>query len=124
MTLSDSSTLSALIKAYREAVIFQEAVPTAFKVAKMFSRMRWPNGGLVLLGVSQDGDVLGVDPSDLGEIYERFGVLCAELTDSRVEMGTLAMGGKLVVFLVFNDIPRHTNPLIGYSRGISHVMHF
>lgn len=69
MTITDSSTLSALIKAYRETVIFQEAVPTAFKVAKMFSRMRWSNGGLVLLGVSQNGDVLGVDPADLGEIY-------------------------------------------------------
>ena len=35
MTITDSSTLSALIKAYRQAVIFEEAVPTAFKVAKM-----------------------------------------------------------------------------------------
>jgi len=123
MTINDSSTLSALITAYRKAVVFRESVPSAFRVAKVLSEMRWSNGGLVLLGVQEDGAIVGVDPEELDGIYERFQGL-GDLTVARVEIGTLAIADRVVVFLVFNPIPRNTEPLERYSRSIGRVRFF
>ena len=123
MTINGSSTLSALIMAYRKSVVFRESVPSAFRVAKVFSEMRWSNGGLVLLGVHEDGTIVGVDPGELDGIYERFQGL-GDLTVARVEIGTLAISGRVVVFLVFNPIPRNTEPLERYSRSIGRVRFF
>jgi len=121
MTVSDSSTLSALIAAYDKAVVFEESVPNAFRLAKLFPEMGLSNGGLVLLGVRQDGRVSGVQSSDLDSIYSRFENLCSDLTTTRVEIGTLRFTEKTVVFLVFNPVPRNLRPLDRYSDDISRV---
>jgi len=118
MTVSDSSTLSALMAAYDKAVVFEESVPTTMRLAKLFPMMRWSNGGLVLLGVRADGSVAGVPSDQLEQIYDRFEQLCAGLTETRIEMGTLHVSGHVVVFLVFNTVPRHLDPLIQYAGAI------
>ena len=121
MTIKDSSTLSTLISAYHESVIFEKGVPSSFRLAKLFPTMKSSNGGLVLLGVRQDGLVLGIHDQELDSIYSRFERICSELTVSRVEIGTLHVETKIVVFLVCNPIPKHLNPLSQYSDDISRV---
>ena len=121
MTINDSSTLSTLIAAYDKSVIFEGAVPNAFRLAKLFPAMGLSNGGLVLLGVRQDGLVLGVRDQELDFIYSRFEHLCGDLTITRVEIGTLRVSDKLVVFLVFNPISKHLAPLDHYSDDISRI---
>lgn len=121
MTIHDSSTLTALIAAYERSVLFAESVPNAFRLAKLFSKMGGSNGGLVLLGVEGDGRVGGVDTSELDQIYDRFEHLCRDLTDTRVEIGTLRVKEKWVVFLVFNTIRKHLDPLDYYMPQISRV---
>ena len=121
MTVNDSSTLSALIAAYDKAVVFEESVPSAFRLAKLFPEMGTSNGGLVLLGVKRDGSVCGVRDSDVDKVYSRFESLCSDLTVTRVEIGTLRFVDKVVVFLVFNPVPANLRPLEYYSRDISRV---
>lgn len=121
MTIHDSSTLSALIKAYEHSIIFEDSVPSSFKVAKIFTEMRWSNGGLVLLGVRPDGTMIGLDPEELETIYERFDGLCRELTATRIELGTLTVRDRVVVFMVFNTTPRNLAPLRHYSRSIGNA---
>jgi len=118
MTVSDSSTLSALMAAYDNAVVFEESIPTTMRLAKLFPMMRWANGGLVLLGVKADGSVTGVPRDQLDRIYNRFEQLCFDLTETRIEMGTLHVSGRCVVFLVFNTVPRHLDPLSRYAEAI------
>ena len=115
MTIHDSSTLAPLIAAYRNTIVFESSVPNPFRMAKIFCRMRQSNGGLVLCGVLPDGSVAGLDPEDVEETYETFITLCSELTRTRVEIGTLSMSGRTVVFLVFNTKPSHLSPLRPYS---------
>lgn len=124
MTINDSSTLGALIKAYENAVIFEESVPTSLRIAKAFSAMGWSSGGLVLLGVREDESIVGIESWEVDWIYDRFEHLCTHLTRMRVEIGTLTLGEKRVVFLVFNTIPRHTEPLGRYTRSIGRVRFF
>lgn len=121
MTISESSTLSALIAAYDEAVVFEGSAPAAYQLAKLFMKMRSSNGGLVLLGVREDGEVVGIGQQDVTRIYLRFEKLCAELTRSSVEIGTLRLKGNLVVFLVFNTVSRNLEPLEQYSGSIERV---
>ena len=65
MTVSDSSTLSALMAAYDNAVVFEESIPTTMRLAKLFSRMHWSNGGLVLLGVETHWNSIWAIRTDL-----------------------------------------------------------
>jgi predicted HTH transcriptional regulator len=124
MTINDSSTLVALIKAYGNSIVFEESVPTAFRIAKAFCAMRWSNGGLMLLGVRADGSVLGVNPAEVDSIYERFERLCRELTVTRIEIGLLTLQDRLVVFLVLNPFLRNIEPLGRYSRSVGQVRFF
>ncbi len=121
MTIHDSATLSALIAAYDKSVLFAESVPNAFRLAKLFSVMGSSNGGLVLLGVEGDGRVAGVTTTELDPIYEKFEHLCGDLTNTRVEIGTLRVQEMWVVFLVFNTIGKHLDPLDFYTPQISRV---
>jgi predicted HTH transcriptional regulator len=122
MTITDSFTLSTLIARYDRSVVFTESVPNALRVAKALCEMRWSNGGLILLGVEEDGQVVGVDDGAIPEIYKRFKGLCSELTKTRVEIGTLSLGSLDVVFLVFNPIPKHTKPIEDYQPMIHDVV--
>jgi predicted HTH transcriptional regulator len=122
MTISDSFTLSALIASYERSVVFAESIPNALRVAKAFCEMRWSNGGIVLLGVEEDGQVIGVDEGTIPEIYERFRELCSELTKTRVEIGTLSLGSLDVVFLVFNPIPKNTKPIEDYQPMVHDIV--
>ena len=121
MTINDSATLSTLIAAYDRSVLFAESLPSAFRLAKLFSAMGVTNGGLVLLGVEGDGRVSGVDGRELDRIYRKFERLCGDLTDTRVEIGTLRIEETWVVFLVFNPIRKHLDPLDYYMPQISRV---
>ena len=122
MTISQQpSTLAALMAAYEKSVVFEEAVPNRYRMAKLFCDMNWSNGGLVLLGVRSDGVVLGIPPETVPSAYARFLPLCQKLTGSRVEMGTLQVGEKVVVYLVFNTITSHTTPLDRYQEEIRDV---
>ena len=122
MTISDSSTLSALIARYERSVVFAESVPNALRVAKAFCEMRWSNGGIILFEVAADGRVIGLDEGMIPEIYKRFQRLCNDITKTRVEIGTLSMGNREVVFLVFNPIPKNTNPMKEYRSRIHDIV--
>lgn len=121
MTIHESSTLAPLIAAYRRTIIFEASVPNPFRMAKIFCEMRQHNGGLVLCGVLPDGQISGMEPDDVEETYEAFEKLCADLTRSRVEIGTLSMRGRTVVFLVFNTRPLNLIPLRPYADWTSRV---
>lgn len=121
MTVHDSTTLAALIAAYDKAVVFEESVPKALQVAKALPALNWSNGGLLLLGVRKDGSVCGVPEDQVDDIFKRFAHLCGELTKASVEIGLLRCGDKKVVFLVFNMIPRHIQPLDRYAGEIERV---
>lgn len=124
MTVRESSTLSALIAAYDEAVVFEESAPPSYALVRLFMKMRFANGGLVLFGVRQDGVILGVDPSDVESIYQKFRKLCASLTRSDVEIGTLRLDAGMVVFMVFNTLRKNLTPLETYSGSIERLEHF
>ena len=112
------SPLGSLIEGYQHAVVFQESMPSPFAMAKLFTEMDENHGGLVLVGVENDGTVIGVAPEMLDLTWLRFEKLCANLTDTQVEMGTILIGDKTVVFLVFNTLPRHLNPLSHFRHHI------
>jgi len=121
MTIHDSSTLAPLISAYPRSIVFESSVPNPFRMAKIFCQMRQSNGGLVLCGVLPDGQITGLEPDDVEETYKAFETLCADLTRTRVEIGTLSMGGRTVVFLVFNTKPSNLIPLRPYAGWTSRV---
>lgn len=123
MTINDSSTLASLMAAYEHSAVFESTVPNHFRMAKLFCEMRWSNGGLVLCGVSPDGTVIGVNPPDLDDIYEMFREL-SSITRTRIEIGTIHLSGRTVVFLVFNTVPAHTSPLDRFAGLTSRVEFF
>jgi hypothetical protein len=74
-----------------------------------------------LLGVRSDGTIAGINPAKLVLIYKRFERLCGELTLARIEIGTLTIEKRLVVFMVFNTTPHNLAPLTRYSEEISNT---
>ena len=69
----------------------------------------------------KDGSIAGIDESEVDDIFDKFARLCGELSKASGEIGLLRIDAKLVVFLVFNIIPRHTDPLGRYAGDIERV---
>ena len=73
--------------------------------------MRRSHGGLLLLGVRDDGTIVGVGESDLIRCRQRIEHLCADLCDFTTEVGVIHVAGRNVVFVLFNLIPKHVRRL-------------
>jgi GTPase len=120
--IDDPATLRSLIAQYRRAVIFREALPAAYDMAKMFMTLRNSNGGLVLFGVSAEGAIIGLREEELARARERLEHLAAELCSALVEIGRVELEGKVAMFAIFNPIPAHTRPLETMAAATSAVV--
>lgn len=116
--MPSEKNLQHLIAAYKNCIILEESFPNALRVSKIFTSMKWSKGGLVLLGVRSDGEICGVDESNLASCYLRFSAMCRTMTKARIMLGTIDVGRKTVLFMVFNTIHRHLAPLQPYDKEI------
>ena len=107
MTADDSQLLRLLCESFENSVVFEEAWPSSFSLAKMFPAMQRSHGGLLLLGVREDKTVVGVPGSEVGRCRERIEHLCAELLDFTTEVGVIRVADRNVIFVLFNLIAAH-----------------
>lgn len=119
--IDDSSALGDLIRQYRAAVVFREALPPPIEMARMFIDLKRSNGGLVLFGVKPDGTILGLPDHEEARARERLEHLASELTRARVEIGRIELDGKVALFAIFNPIPAHLRPLDSFEQVTSEV---
>ncbi|MEM1060135.1 MAG: hypothetical protein AAGK14_12870 [Verrucomicrobiota bacterium] len=111
MGIDDSLILSTLVRRYREHVLFGTCWPDELQLAKAFSRFECSHGGLMLLGVDPAGTIIGVAETDLGRARARLRRLVGRIYRNVSEMGLVQLGGKNVIFVVFNAVPDHLEPL-------------
>ena len=119
--IDSDHALQGLIGQYRHAIIFRDALPSACALAKMFSRFKQSNGGLALFGVRPDARLVGLPAAEVDGAADRLKALGADLTNARVEVGRIELGGKLALFAVFNPIQSHTKPLKRFEGELSEV---
>lgn len=119
--IDSEGSLRGLIADYCHAIVFRDALPAAWAMAKMFSRFRQSNGGLVLFGVRPDASMVGLPEAEIEKAAERLRALAADLTNARVEVGRIELDGKTALFAVFNPIHSHTKPLERFEGAVSEV---
>lgn len=108
-------TLRQLCQQYRHAIILEETWPSAFTLAKALPRMEQSHGGLLLVGVRPDGTVVGVSREDLFGCQDRFARICERNFRFTTQTGSLRLGGKVVVFVIFNLVPAHRMPIDSFK---------
>ncbi|MAS95698.1 MAG: hypothetical protein CMO55_21055 [Verrucomicrobiales bacterium] len=122
MTVEECPTLCRLFEEYEKVIVYSGGRPSAFQLAKLFSKLEWAHGGLVLFGVEPTGEVHGIDAAEVDNLHRRLEPLCRELTEYLIELGTIDFCGRSVVFLIFNATPRNLSPMDQYrSRMTNHM---
>ena len=123
MPLLATAAVARLVAAGGNVRLIGARELNAFRLAKLFPDLRQTNGGLVLIGITPEGAIEGIPAPDLDPLYARFERLCSELTQSRVQIGTLRLDcGRTILYLLFNTIPANLDRLAPVRAGASRVV--
>lgn len=111
MSVDDSQVLSYLLSRYENCVLYETGWPNELRLAKAFSSLEHTHGGIMLLGVSPTGHILGVPEREREQSRQRIYHLVGKLYSCVSEIGFVEIKGKTVIFLIFNAVPDHVAPI-------------
>lgn len=118
MCVDDSQVLSHLISRYENCVLYESSWPNELRLAKAFSAFEHSHGGLMLLGVSPRGRIIGVPQAELERSCLRLRYLVGKIYPFVSEIGLVQMKDKTVIYLVFNAVPDHLAPIEEISERV------
>lgn len=100
-----------------EVVEFKARMPPEHQLARIMTAFANAKGGTLLIGVEDDGGIIGVERHDAPHIQARVqDVAASVLPDGNVVTGWSTVDGRCVVFAQVNAVAEHFRP-VSTSRG-------
>jgi hypothetical protein len=97
-------------------VEFKERVPSQDVVARNLAAFANSDGGILLCGVRDDAEIVGIPQSDVEEAVALLKRVAGSLLSWTTTVGAVDVGGKYVVYAVVDKSPRPYYP-VSTSRG-------
>jgi predicted HTH transcriptional regulator len=99
-----------------ELVEFKSGIPPSEIIARQLVSFANSDGGILFLGINDRGEVVGLSDDDVGRAMESLQKVSASLLPWPIEIGTVDIEGKSVVYAVVDRAPRYYYPVMS-SRG-------
>ena len=99
-----------------QVVEFKERVPSQDVVARNLAAFANSEGGILLCGVRDDAEIVGIPQSDVDEAIGALKRVSGSLLSWTTAVGAVDVGGKYVVYAVVEQAPRPYYP-VSTSRG-------
>lgn len=113
---SPDGILSIVSQGESTTVEFKTRFPPADIIARVFAAFANTSGGILLIGVADDGSIEGVPENEITPSVERLHRIASSLLPYPVEIGTVYIQGKAIIYAVVNLAPSHIGPVLS-SRG-------
>ena len=99
-----------------DTVEFKTRLPPEEIVARNLVAFANTRGGILIIGVGDKGEIIGVPDPEIGRTMERLTAITKKLLPYPVEVGVVAAQGKSLVFAALPPAPSEVGP-ITTSRG-------
>jgi len=99
-----------------ETVEFKTRLPSDEILAQNLVAFANTRGGVLIIGVGDGGEVIGVAEADVGSTMERLGTVASRLLPYPVQVGTVEIDGRSIVFAALRPAPPEVGP-VTTSRG-------
>ncbi|WP_289022979.1 ATP-binding protein [Desulfobacter postgatei] len=109
-----------ILKIIREGesatVEFKSKLPPADVIARVFAAFANTKGGILLVGVTDDGSVCGVQKNEIEPSIDRLQRITSSLLGYPVQISVIDIQGKPIIYAVVNAAPQHFGPILS-SKG-------
>lgn len=98
-----------------ETVEFKPRLPPNHIVAQVLAAFANTEGGILLIGVSDEGKILGLSDDEVEVTVDRLQKISSSLLPSPIQIGVIGMQGKNVVYALVDKAPIYYLPVMTSS---------
>jgi len=116
--LTSDGLMKIISQGESEKVEFKEYLPNDKAIARDLIAFANTEGGILLVGVSDGGEIIGLPESEAEAAIARLKKLSSSLCDWTVHIGRAEVHGKQIVYLVIDQAPSHLTPAMTSSGDV------
>lgn len=110
-----------------QTVEFKSRLPPNHIVAQVLAAFANTEGGILLVGVSDKGEILGLSDDEVEVTVDRLQKISSSLLPSPIQVGAIGMQGKNVVYALVDKAPIYYFPVMTssgelYQRQLTKVV--
>ncbi len=95
-----------------ERVEFERMLPPEAVIARALTAFANTSGGILLVGVDDDGAIIGLTDGEVAEAIARLQAVSYSLLGRNCNVGTVEVDGKSVVYVSTTKIPEYLAPVV------------
>jgi Putative DNA-binding domain len=105
-----ANLLAIIAKGESEEVEFKSTLPPDAVLARHLSAFANTRGGILIVGVGDDGQPHGLPPQEAERTVERLRAVSTTVCDWSTRVGTVEIDGRKLAYLVVDTAPDHLAP--------------
>src|SRR5215212_7186034 len=109
--ITPAAILEIIKQGESETVEFKSSLPPDKVVARDLTAFANTKGGIMLIGVDDNGEILGLADTEIERTLTRLNRVSSSLCDWSISTGAVAVTNKKIVFIVINKAPEHLSPV-------------
>ena len=113
---SPEGILNIISQGESATVEFKQRFPPTDIIARVLAAFANTNGGILLIGIADDGSIVGIPEHDVKSLIERLHRLASSLLGYRVQIGNVTIQGKSIIYAIVDKVPMHLGPVLS-SKG-------
>ena len=110
--ITPAAILEIIKQGESETVEFKSSLPPDKVVARDLTAFANTKGGIMLIGVDDNGEILGLADTEIERTLTRLNRVSSSLCDWSISTGAVAITNKKIVFIVINKAPEHLSPVM------------
>ncbi len=117
---SAENILKILKQGEGQTVEFKQRLPRDSVIATSLAAFANSQGGILLIGVTDDGTPVGLSLKEAGRVMGRLTTIASSLLDVPGEIGSLDFSGRQIIYAAVDKAPLHLAPILT-SKGDQYV---
>lgn len=113
---SPEGILNIISQGESATVEFKQRFPPTDVIAKVLAAFANTNGGILLIGIADDGSIVGIPEHDVKSLIERLHRVASSLLGYPVQIGSVTIQGKSIIYAIVDKVPMHLGPVLS-SKG-------
>jgi nucleoside 2-deoxyribosyltransferase len=97
-------------------VEFKTRLPAADIISRVFAAFANSNGGILIIGVADNGNIVGLSQDEAVAAINRIHTIASSLLPQSVQLGSVEVQGRFLVYAVVQKVSAHYGPIMS-ARG-------
>jgi nucleoside 2-deoxyribosyltransferase len=114
--ISPDGLFDLIKKGESDIVEFKTRLPAADIISRVFAAFANSNGGILIIGVADNGNIVGLSQDEAVAAINRIHTIASSLLPQSVQLGSVEVQGRFLVYAVVQKVSAHYGPIMS-ARG-------